>query len=412
MVGFGSRFPTLFVSESIGYDKTGKIGIGNITDTHSMEKLTVKADYGEVAAILVEPYSWGENFVTQQASIFLGASGYGITSDYYSGLIFNSGSNFIFNGKTSNVGIGTSSPLSKLEVIGQVSIGYRSSAPAGQNNLIVEGNVGIGTYNPLEKLDVDGKIKTTGFQLLNGQLNGQLNGNILQCDNEGNATWVDPSVINDGDWTLLTNNLFVESGRNVGIGTSTPTQPLDVVGNVKISGDIYGGHNDWQALKLYAGTNYSDGAYLSMNSNYAQTASIKLYARGENGRVEFHNHERQVMSVRGDGNVYVGDSYNTSNMVVNGEINALLVRATINLPWPDYVFDKDYNLMPLTELEQFVTKNHHLPDMPTEEEVHEEGVNLAEMNALLLKKVEELTLYVIELNKENEEIKREINELK
>lgn len=70
--------------------------------------------------------------------------------------------------------------------------------------------------------------------------------------------------------------------------------------------------------------------------------------------------------------------------------------------WADYVFEKDYELMDLKKLETFVTENKHLPEVPTAEEVVANGLELKEFNALLLKKVEELTLYVIQLNKDLE----------
>lgn len=70
-----------------------------------------------------------------------------------------------------------------------------------------------------------------------------------------------------------------------------------------------------------------------------------------------------------------------------------------NNGWADYVFEADYKLMPLTEVEQFIKQNGHLPEVPTTAEAIENGIELKEMNILLLKKVEELTLYSIELQK-------------
>jgi len=74
--------------------------------------------------------------------------------------------------------------------------------------------------------------------------------------------------------------------------------------------------------------------------------------------------------------------------------------------WWDEVFDESYKLMPLNQLESYIENNNHLPDIPKEKDVLENGIELGEMNTLLLKKIEELTLYVIELKKENEFIKR------
>lgn len=79
--------------------------------------------------------------------------------------------------------------------------------------------------------------------------------------------------------------------------------------------------------------------------------------------------------------------------------------------WCDYVFDDDYDLMPLESVESFIKHHRHLPDIPAEAEVLEEGINLGEMNARLLKKVEELTLYAIDQHNEIEMLKERLNKL-
>jgi hypothetical protein len=109
--------------------------------------------------------------------------------------------------------------------------------------------------------------------------------------------------------------------------------------------------------------------------------------------------------------------FNTANIVgtltaddlkVTGLLCAKEVRVKLSgAPcWPDYVFSNNYNLMPLNELEQFVTENHHLPNVPSTAEVEANGVNVGEMNAILLQKVEELTLYIIDLQKQINELKK------
>ncbi|MDH6252882.1 hypothetical protein M2347_002609 [Chryseobacterium sp. H1D6B] len=77
--------------------------------------------------------------------------------------------------------------------------------------------------------------------------------------------------------------------------------------------------------------------------------------------------------------------------------------------WADYVFEKDYKLMPLTELSQFINKNGHLPEVPTTKEAIENGIELKQMNILLLKKIEELTLYTIEQQKRIEALEKKVN---
>ena len=93
---------------------------------------------------------------------------------------------------------------------------------------------------------------------------------------------------------------------------------------------------------------------------------------------------------------------------VNGKIVAKEVSVTLS-NFPDYVFKKDYKLMPLSELESYIQKWSHLPSVPAEKQVLEEGLQLAEMNKLLLQKVEELTLYIIDQDKKLGELEKKIN---
>ena len=64
--------------------------------------------------------------------------------------------------------------------------------------------------------------------------------------------------------------------------------------------------------------------------------------------------------------------------------------------WPDYVFYTNYNLLPLKQVKNFISQNGHLPEVPSAKEMTDNGLNIAEINQLLLKKIEELTLYIIE----------------
>lgn len=114
------------------------------------------------------------------------------------------------------------------------------------------------------------------------------------------------------------------------------------------------------------------------------------------------------MSIKESGNVGIGTNNPQAKLAVNGEILAKSVRVnTSSTYWPDYVFGNDYNLMSLRELEQYVKAYKHLPGIPSAQEVEEQGdVDLGAMNALLLEKVEELTRYVIDLQKQIDELKK------
>jgi hypothetical protein len=107
--------------------------------------------------------------------------------------------------------------------------------------------------------------------------------------------------------------------------------------------------------------------------------------------------------ISGNGHMSLGTSDVSSDfrLDVGGKIRACEVRV-MNPGWCDYVFDPEYSLMPLSELKKFLSVNRHLPEIPAEADVEANGFDLAHMNALLLKKVEELTLYVIDLNEQLE----------
>ena len=103
---------------------------------------------------------------------------------------------------------------------------------------------------------------------------------------------------------------------------------------------------------------------------------------------------------------------NNLTLAVGGKIGARAIHVVSpNVAWPDYVFSHRYRLRPLPEVERFVQANGHLPEVPSAATVRAKGLDLEEMDALLLRKVEELTLYLIALKKENEALKGRISKL-
>jgi len=99
-----------------------------------------------------------------------------------------------------------------------------------------------------------------------------------------------------------------------------------------------------------------------------------------------------------NGKVGIGTNNLSAELTVNGHIHAQEVKVFTEAG-ADFVFDENYHLPSLNKLEKFISKNKHLPDIPSEKEMIEEGIQLAEMNVRLLQKVEELTLYVIDMDK-------------
>lgn len=128
------------------------------------------------------------------------------------------------------------------------------------------------------------------------------------------------------------------------------------------------------------------------------------------GGMKFFTQGTLRMIIHAGGNVGIGTDNPQHKLDVKGKIRAEEV--IIETGWADFVFDKDYKLPSLTEVENHINEHKHLPDIPSEAEVKENGgVGLGEMQVKLLQKIEELTLYVIELKKENQEIKERLETL-
>lgn len=105
-------------------------------------------------------------------------------------------------------------------------------------------------------------------------------------------------------------------------------------------------------------------------------------------------------TISGKGNVGIGTRDQQGyKLAVKGNIHAQEVKVDMD-GWADYVFKSDYELFPLSDLKAYIDKNQHLPEMPSEKEIVDKGLSLGEMNKLLTKKVEELTLYLIEKDKQ------------
>jgi hypothetical protein len=102
------------------------------------------------------------------------------------------------------------------------------------------------------------------------------------------------------------------------------------------------------------------------------------------------------MTILPSGFVGIGTTTPDSKLAVNGTVHAREVKIDLNVPAPDYVFEEKYKIMPLAEVNSYIAVHKHLPEIPSAADMEKNGVTLGEMNMKLLKKVEELTLYLIE----------------
>ena len=181
---------------------------------------------------------------------------------------------------------------------------------------------------------------------------------------------------------------------------------VESIGNLKIEGNGYIGGN------FSVGNNH--GVKLAVgNSTWISTSIIETGYTDALGdftdlKVASYRDSYGFIRILKNGNVGIGTTNPTSKLTVAGNIHAQEVKVTINAgSVPDYVFANDYKLKSLQEVEEYIKQNSHLPEIPSATEIEKNGLMLAEMNLNLLKKIEELTLYMIEFKKENEEIKKE-----
>ncbi len=159
--------------------------------------------------------------------------------------------------------------------------------------------------------------------------------------------------------------------------------------------DFYVITNNWAVMSIKS--------YLSdwsNNSPSPQLMAIAQYTSLPQGLTEHPLTVIPVINTDGSGNMAFGTNTIDPNfkLSVNGSIRAKEIK--VETGWADYVFDKDYVLKPLKEVEDYINQNKHLPDVPSTAEVEKNGIKVGETEALLMKKVEELTLYLIEKDKE------------
>ena len=194
--------------------------------------------------------------------------------------------------------------------------------------------------------------------------------------------------------TILNSNGFV------GIGTENPSAKLEVVGPETGNGPSVkiGGGGD--LVLNSGGTIFFDGNYHYASGNYIRPI--------ESNTQSFVTAGIERMKINASGDIGIGTTNPDSKLTVKGVIHTQEVKVDLNgSVAPDYVFEKDYPLTSLEELKSYIDQDKHLPEIPSAKEMEEEGINLKEMNLLLLRKIEEMTLHLIDQNQQYAQLKEE-----
>jgi hypothetical protein len=297
-----------------------------------------------------------------------------------------------------SVGIGTTVPASNLQIRESTD-----SKPGGivapTKSIIKLSRIGTGNYSYNESAEF--RIGHGGPSLWGSQLDLFLNGSTNQTD-----------IPDQQVMTWLYNGY-------VGIGTTTPKSTLHLMGSF-----ITGGGNanlDPASPVSIPNTLANSGQMLigwNRQAGAGETDFIANQGAGFGGGFAFYNHDNSnnealLMYITGGGNVGIGTINPLSyKLAVNGSAIATSMTVKAFANWPDYVFKKEYQLPSLTDVKTYIDQNHHLPEMPSAQQIEKDGLNLGEINKLLVKKVEELTLYLIEKDKNEKNDHSALNEQK
>lgn len=271
-------------------------------------------------------------------------------------------------------------------------------------------------------------IKLPSLQSINNPLNKLYNlSDVLYWGNN-------PLSASSAGWLLNNSNVVLSNlNSNVGLGTDDPQYKLHLN-----DGIIYvEGYEDWfpgvtvkntigRSVFRLEGTrsenNYNSAEIILADLNNGTSWRILntstntfalLYYSAESGYVSPFKAElgspANSLTISSEGNVGVGVLSNDYKFAVAGGIIAEEVVVKLQSNWPDYVFEDDYEMPTIKETEEFIITNKHLPGVPSAEEIKVEGVDLAEMQSILLKKIEELTLHTIRQEKQIEKLQNKIS---
>ncbi len=335
---------------------------------------------------------------------------------------------------------------------------FKNNTNAGDRLTIMgNGNIGINNTNPSGRLHITSNSTLTIPQL-----------KMTEIGNDYTRVKFDNSAHPDAYWDLaahsdtITNNarlnfyfknntnagdrLTIMGNGNIGINHTNPTGKLHIrsnstqnllniesnyIGNFQITGvdcsvnpsdgygvgaNFNGGHRGLRGLADGKGSGGTSIGVVGSGwgSNNAGTR-IGIHGAAWGGNVNWAGYFK-------DGNVYVTNELRIGSGAINGatgykvavdgKVIAEELRINLSSAWPDYVFDQSYDLMSIEELSESIEHNHHLPGIPTAKSIQQDGLIVGDMQKKMMEKIEELTLYIIQLNDELTSVQNELQELK
>jgi hypothetical protein len=500
------RFATANTSKVLNtrmvINNLGNVGIGtlNISPTIKLD-IRGNARIGDGSSTEQDIHFHNNNAIWQVGT---NNTGNGAENNHF--YIYDTAYRLTVQKGTGNVGIGTASPLSKLDILydGDASANAALRIQARMQSAFPNtwgkawNNVGL---ELLDRTTGGGSGSSIQFKSLNGKQAG------IYSKSKSAAEGADLAFQTSNDFTNLIDRMVIKNDGKVGIGTTSPNANLDVAGDAKFSDHYYhskksydlnevtqngtgwyrvanfnGGRGTYEIRITSRGTNdynetvmnVTQGSYgvgnsilILQNLKYNQSRvervrvssfgavgyldlqlnadinkldilvtrksfdngtialvelvsnpvsgaddAIEAQIRGEGHNLQNISSEANLGGAYFSGNVGIGTTNtNGAKLAVNGDIHTKKIKVTLQ-GWPDYVFADDYKLKSLEEIEAHIKAKKHLPGIPSQKEIEENGLDLGDMQAKMMEKIEELTLHSIEMNKALKQLKIQNAKLK